>query len=290
MQYKVSPTHLYPPTLSTISLYQASEHADHEYTQIIVLVALLRQHFKKQQDKHTHRGLISSKRRGGITSNPDPVLDDTTARLRLPALARAKMAITNSFDNLRSKSGQEKKQLKSSDEERVEEVKTIDVTQSLNVRPRSPLFSRKTNIDTLMAPIATSPKQGGLTKHRNRSWTGGERLQSSRHTMTVTQENKKTENQDKRTENLVQDDHKTVIFKTPPTLKDKRLHEPGRKKRLSLTPPSVSPLKKEYQRGHQRAGSHVTRSWRREIFDSVVSTPTKLDSNFPQPESDICKQ
>ena len=98
---------------------------------------------------------------------------DTSSRLRVPALTRAKDAITNSIENLKNRP--------SGRGSRFHKTKTVDkqpnddqVSQSLNARPISPLFSKKTNLDTLMAPIPTTPiKQRSKDEvRRERSWSG----------------------------------------------------------------------------------------------------------------------
>lgn len=276
-QYKVSqphPSHATPISCHTL---QASEHADHEYTQIVVLVALLRQHFQRQQERHTHRGPGPSKTTSQrARANGEPTaLDDSSSRLRLPALTKAKMAITSSFDNLRSRSLQtsliEKKPGKSEEQEKgsVEDRKSFSLNMS---KPASPLFSRRTSIDTLMAPIVTTPIKEGVSHGRNRSWTAGEWEHPQSDQPAPVNTTKKGEEQ-----------REVKTPQRPPRLNSRVLHQADKKERksdrFSLTPPSVSVNKgSNFVKGHRRATSHgISKSLRQEIFDSV-STPTKLES------------
>ena len=144
-----------PHTSFPIPPPQNSEHATQEFTQIVTLVALLRQHFQRQQDNHTHRAFGAG---GG--------LEDSSARLRVPALSRAKNALASSIDNLRTRQQQNNNQTtkKSSTkiangENRTAAAAASDerVSQSLSLPVHSPIFARKTKLDTLMAPISMSP-------------------------------------------------------------------------------------------------------------------------------------
>ena len=142
---------------------QLSEHADHEYTQIIVLVGLIRQYFQRQQALHTHPGT------GGLLTNTSL---EASSRLRLPALSRAKDAIASSIENLKNRpSGRGSRFTKNKPTDKQQDDQ---VTQSLNVRSVSPLFSKKTNLDTLMAPIPTTPVKQRTKEEvrRERSWSG----------------------------------------------------------------------------------------------------------------------
>ena len=140
-----------------------------------MLVALLRQHFQHKQEKHAHRGLLPPKPVSNRRSSNSTV-EESSTRLNVPALTRAKMAITNSFENLRSKSATEKRRKQNGgdkNEDKVQEDQRDLQTESLNTRSLSPLFARKTNIDTLMAPVSTSPLKEGLQRGRGRSYTAG---------------------------------------------------------------------------------------------------------------------
>lgn len=272
-----------------------------------MLVALLRQHFQKKQEKHTHRGLLPPK----LSTRPptghrvgDSALEDSSSRLTVPALTRAKMAITNSFENLRSKPALDKKRKLSQHEKA--ELGQLDASQSLNVRSVSPLFARKTNIDTLMAPVATSPLKEE-SRGRERSWTAGVRRTILPRVTTSNDKNQEEKNKDKKEQNQEEknideeeekqrDKAQSETATTPHrTVLHKRRKSPGNLQRdrpplrHSLTPPSGSGVEKYLQfRGHRRSTSNIiSRSWRQEIFDSV-STPTKLDGGF-RASDDICK-
>ncbi len=235
-------------------------------------------------------------------------MEEATGRLRLPSLARAKMAITSSFENLRVKPGQGQEAKK---QQRVggdggsegDEFKGKDVkSNSLNLQSPSPLFSRKTNITTLMNPIVTSPKRE--TAVRQRAWTAGERVpltlpgEDREESVLVSEEsalvsNTLVSNTGPAASLLMDDDDDTVpekagVYKTPQRSHVFRSLREGKLERHSLTPPS-SQQQHHYRTNHRRTTSHViTRSWRQEIFDSV-STPTKLDRKAHRPSSDICK-
>ena len=73
---------------------QASEHADHDFTQLVVLVSLIREHLQKKQKEHVHPAHTSSS--GGTLDTQQPLKPP-----RLSKLERAKLALTSSFDNLR---------------------------------------------------------------------------------------------------------------------------------------------------------------------------------------------
>ena len=260
----------------TCGLCQSSEHADHEYTQIIVLVALLRQHFQRKQEKHTHRGLLPPK--PTTAKAPSRVNSSAETRLTVPALARAKMAITSSFENLRSKPPTEKKQ-----KSKTENQQSSDVYRS-----SSPLFARKTSINTLMAPVSTSPlREGG---GRSRSWTAGvgeicrpapvsleSNNQGDKDQGKIQGDSDESEKQNGGDDKGVSE---TPMFTTP---KKKDLQH-----RHSLTPPSSS-AEEFLFKGHRRSTSTITfGSWRQEIYDSVC-TPTKLEKDFNRADSDICE-
>ena len=154
-----------------------SEHATQEFTQIVTLVALLREHFQRQQDNHTHRAFGAG---GG--------LEDSSAKLKLPALSRAKNALASSIDNLRTRQqnnqSTKKPSTKTNEGSRPAAAPAASdekVSQSLNLPVHSPIFARKTKLDTLMAPISMSPSpsQEGEKKlgsqlplrGRERSWS-----------------------------------------------------------------------------------------------------------------------
>ena len=253
-----------------------------------MLVALLRQHFQRRQEKHTHRGLMATK----LPSHKPPVhgnsvLEESSSRLTVPALTRAKNAITSSFENLRSKPVTDKKQRSKPDSQQMDLC-----TQSLTGRTVSPLFARRTSINTLMAPVSTSP-MGGDGAGRERSWTAGvgeilRRPQSQ----IVVHDPSSTKDQSREKTNEDKGSEKDV-FKTPhrsfaPSRRSFG-SEKGRRLRHSLTPPSSAADGKYIRQGHRRSSSNVvSSSWRQEIFDSVC-TPTKLERAFPSFDSEICE-
>ena len=77
---------------------QSSEHAEHEFNQLVVLVSLIRERLQKKQQKHIHP--IHNVAGTSGTSH-----HQTLKPPRLSKLERAKLALTNSFDNLRNKGG-----------------------------------------------------------------------------------------------------------------------------------------------------------------------------------------
>lgn len=223
-------------------------------------------------------------------------LEESSARLAVPALTRAKNAITSSFENLRSKPVTEKKQKSKP------EIQQSDVhSQSLTTRSASPLFARRTSIDTLMAPVSTSPMKEGDGTGRDRSWTAGvgemwqrPRPQGRHDPSTKNQDGKGKEKEKEDGEKAKKDDEKDV-FKTPrrsfAATRRRNFHgaDQGHRVRLSLTPPSSATIEKYHAKGHRRSTSNiVSSSWRQEIFDSV-STPTKLEFGTARADSEICK-
>lgn len=175
----------FPFLYQSLFLSQISEHATQEFTQIVTLVALLRQHFQRQQDNHTHRAFGAGAGGG---------LEDSSARLKLPALSRAKNALASSIDNLRTRQQNNQTTKKPSSNNKTsggeeKENRTVAtagderVSQSLSLPIHSPIFARKTKLDTLMAPISMSPSpsQDGdkkklgsqlpVREKRERSWS-----------------------------------------------------------------------------------------------------------------------
>lgn len=271
----------------------------------------MRQHFQKRQEKHTHRGLLPPKVGRRLTA--DHNAEEISGRLAVPALTRAKLAITNSFENLRSKPTADKKQkslMKAEEEQQQQQQlqqKDDQLSQSHD-RSLSPLFSRKSHIDTLMAPVTTSPFKGDKdTTKRNRSWTDmtsglGKMRQLSHASVVKVSNNNKTsarkilqeeQDREKEQEQATQNKKSDGMVKTPtrltPVLKKRNLHQVS-DARHCMTPPASSSEDKygfSRARGHRRTSSHgITRSWRQEIFDSV-SSPTKLDSAISN--NDICE-
>lgn len=203
------------------------------------------------------------------------------------------MAITSSFENLRSKPTTDKKQK----QDKADTQQIDSHYQSLNMRSSSPLFARKTSIGTLMSPLTTSPMKEG----RARAWTAG--VGEMHHQPLLSEETSKSLKADMslegskgssfNSENLEGMKEQNVF--TTPNRVNKKQRSRGRGRgggggriRHSLTPPSVS--SGEEHRGHRRSTSNIiTGSWRQEIFDSVC-TPTKLvESGIHRANSDICE-
>ena len=292
-------TILYP--LNCLCWLQVSEHADHEFTQIVVLVTLLRQHFQRLQDKHTHRGLVTSKFGGRNdtrqeTRSQPRASDDYSNKLKVPAIARAKHIIANSFENLRSKSSEDQDRRKRSSEGGV-----AGHTQSL--------FTRKSSIDTLMSPIhskssSVDEETESRLQARRGSWM-------ARATPTPPQLNLDTEDSEEEDRHAGPGDEPGGPGRGPqqsgkgsdegeesgnssPSCQSEssgmfpRLRDPVHDRFVSLTPPS-SGTEKLFKH-HRRAGSHeACISVRQEIFESVV-TPSKLERGHRKTtaSSDIC--
>ncbi len=179
-------------------------------------------------------------------------------------------------------------------------------TESLNMRSLSPLFARKTNIDTLMAPVSTSPLKEAMERGRGRSYTAGAgkilRAQPLPPLNSKTLEKGKEEKKKHKgssgepavsggegdseqraegsgEEKEVKTPHRSIVTK-------RRSLSEKRGMRHSLTPPSGTSVD-NLGRGHKRSTSNiVSRTWRQEIYDSVC-TPGKLEHRA---DSDICEQ
>ena len=294
---------------------QVSEHADHEYTQIIVLVALLRQHSQRLQDKHTHRGLVTSKvgarltgQRTGVSTTKagdgggEGVVD---TKLKVPAIARAKNMIANSFENLRSKP-----------QALAEKPKKTSSTALVTKPNAQSLFSRKSSIDTLMSPVRSksSSVDEDMNKEkrlqakrdaegRTRSWTSCTGLLPPK--LILDSEEFETE---KVADEEEPDNVETIridepvgchegamtshyaLPKTPQGQRTRSLREAVQSRYLSLTPPSTSTSEGLFSKQHRRAVSHeMGSSWRQDIFESVV-TPGKLEKGHRRTttSADIC--
>lgn len=116
---------------------QQSEHVDHEFAQLVVLVALLRKHFEHQQEFHVH-GLAGEthqsrqklpggqdQRAGGASKKPS-------------ALERAKMKLASSFDNLKGRRQHRVLQRSNTDEVHGSEPKpSFEGDEAEEMRPRS---------------------------------------------------------------------------------------------------------------------------------------------------------
>ena len=104
-------------------------------------------------------------------------MDESSLKPKLPALSRAKNALASSINNLPVKKNNVKSRKES---ERAGEERA---SQSLSLPVHSPIFTRKTKLDDLMAPIPVSPatekekklESRLLPKTRERSWS--DRLQ-----------------------------------------------------------------------------------------------------------------
>lgn len=291
-------------------MLQMSEHADHEFTQIIVLVALLRRHFQRMQDKHTHRGVVTSKvgrkmngrGMGGVTNSAGVGPGgDNAAKLKVPAIARAKMIIANSFENLRSSKPSEtldrsRKSSGASDQ---------SATQTL--------FARKSSIGTLMSPVHSKSSstdedtssellQVSQREGRSRSsWTSDTAIRPPR--LVLDSEESEVDRggveEEPSWSSVV-----TVAGEVEPTGNTspdlshlsrtqswRGLRNMKRTPFLSLTPPSSSTNKVTFNKNHRRAVSHeIGNSWRQEIFDSIL-TPGKSENGHHKirTSTDICK-
>lgn len=308
-----------------------SEHADHEYTQIVVLVGLIRRYFMRQQELHTHPGT------GVITpSSSSNSLDTSSSRLRLPTLTRAKNALTTSIENLRNKPSDRGprffKSLRSSasvDKPVEKMVEDKRGTQSLNVKTLSPLFSRKTALDTLMAPIPTTPVKQKTEEdtRRERTWSGFIHKRSPR-SSTIEDADTKGEHKpllqqigkdetgspppDKQDQPIVSEKHATFKLqdlndkqtsptsKTPSTpvrkIRSNRPRDRLKFQRHSLTPPArmstSSPLETEprFRKTHRRSTSYAfTVSSWRQEIFESVNTPTKPNGSRKANTAEFCK-
>lgn len=166
--------------LTYVHTPQETEHANHDYTQVVVLVAILRQYFHKKQEGHIHPSASQVRISERQWSTDKPV---HTNRTRLSALERTKMALTSSFENLRSKKHLKKP---SPDSNSVERSITPEPqgSQSLNLpATTSPIFMRRTDINSLMDPISSlagkveekGSEKGEEKGHESgikRSWSG----------------------------------------------------------------------------------------------------------------------
>ena len=223
------------------------------------------------------------------------------------------MAITNSIENLRSKSATEKRHKSSQsggEKEENKDQKPKDQrdlrSESLNVRSLSPLFARKTSIDTLMAPISTSPLKEGLERGRGRSYTAGpgEILRAQPVAPLERRNGKEQVKSSNEEKNKLQKggrgekEHEQSIVESKEEIRTPRRSIPAKRRSLSeqhppsrhhpmrhsLTPPSG--VDKYLTKGHRRSSSNiVSRTWRQEIYDSVC-TPSQLEHRA---DSDICE-
>jgi len=197
--------------------------------------------------------------------------------------------ITNSFENLRSKSI-ERQDRKSS------EGSAADHAQSL--------FTRKSSIDTLMSPVHSNSSsteeesevrlQEKRREGRMRSWTSGDTpippLPPSR--LLLDMEDCEGGVSQAGPEGVLGSEEggmsgdSTPISESPHCSGNfPRLHDPLHDRLSSLTPPTSGTGKH-----HSRVGSHEVRgSVRQEIFESVV-TPGKLERAHRKTtaSSDIC--
>ena len=263
---------------------QHSEHADHEYTQIIVLVNLIRHHFQQRQDSHTHTGT------GSITSSH--ITQDPAPSRLLPALARAKIALASSFENLKNKQSDRNSKLFRS-------KMVSHGSHGYQSFPPSSLFSKKTTLDTLLSPIPTSPVAKQQTEEdvrRVRTWSGFihkspgsshsdlqetqgnsptidtpvESFSDSKETVASTPKKKTSFQSNENMEFIIPSTPVRKILGTRPhSLRGGKhdrhsIHHPLRKP--TLTPP---PPDKKY-RTHRRATSFAVTSWRQEMFESCT--------------------
>lgn len=136
---------------------------DHDYTQMVALVAILRQHFQSKQENHTHPSIRTTEKQLSIEKSAN------TNRGRLSALERAKMALTSSFDNLRTRK-QLKKAGSDDNSDRRSATPEPQGSQSLNLPSNvSPILSKKTSVSSLLGPVSTGETAPNELK---RSWSG----------------------------------------------------------------------------------------------------------------------
>ena len=252
------------------SLSQSSEHATQEFTQIVTLVALLRQHFQRQQESHTHRGL-------GTASG----LDERSLKPKLPALSRAKNALASSFTNLPTKKNSVKSQKDS--ETAVDER----ASQSLNLPIHSPIFTRKTKLDELMAPIPLSPSTEKEKKMesrlaprlRERSWSDRLQKRKGREIKISNEETDSVKKTDEAKQNGGEKDEKRKTLPPPLVSKKEQLsnRRPKSPSPLATSPPATSQKKFEAMtttpRRTPRRGWRGNRSSRTPPAQ-MVSTPS----------------
>lgn len=161
---------------SFISLFlQSSEHADHEFTQLVVLVSLIREHLQKKQEGHFHP--IHNVLDTSSTQQQPPKPS------RLSKLERAKLALASSFDNLRRGNRSAEKH-----PEKLTKSLTIEDTSSTV----SHLVTEKRHASVGSKPPAKKPPKGkknGLERSSSARTTvvkesgdssGGEEMRSRR--------------------------------------------------------------------------------------------------------------
>ena len=110
----------------------------------MLLISLLRRHFQQEQLKHTH----------GTEAQSIPKESDNTAR------TRSFSTITQPPKTFMGKLLARKKQSKALKDAEVSDEGKGQVSNSQPPRPHSPIFSRKSDLKTLLSPVnqATEPK------------------------------------------------------------------------------------------------------------------------------------
>ena len=276
-------------------------------------MALLRKHFQRHQESHTHRGF-------GTGSG----LDEGSSKLKIPALSRAKNALASSIDNLRTRQQNNQSSRKSTSAKTREGGGTAansndKVSQSLDLPVHSPLFTRKAKLDDLMAPISMSPSPSADKEQKKqlqlgvRERSNSERLQKHKiRELTTASNGSDREEKDKAKESIRNKSRRRTPPSMPSAVKEvpafQRSRSPSplvtsppatsqktfdnfltprrtpalgltglKGKRLSRTPPAqtVSTASDhQLRRGHKRSTSYTCRA---EIFESV-NTPERRNS------------
>ena len=305
---------------SFISLFlsQISEHATQEFTQIVTLVALLRQHFQRQQDNHTHRAFGAGAGGG---------LEDSSARLKLPALSRAKNALASSIDNLRTRQQNNQTTKKPSSNNKTsggeeKENRTVAtagderVSQSLSLPIHSPIFARKTKLDTLMAPISMSPSpsQDGdkklgsqlpVREKRERSWSESVKKHKIRELPTGSGGESPPSPRNKERDRSKERKAKGSRRSPPPVSSTKTGKEPSAPQRTKpvspLTSPPATSSRKKFETFHQtprrtptlglssRKGKRASRTPPAQMVSTPVEYPPGVRRGHRRSTSYTCR-
>lgn len=117
-----------------MSEYKSSEHADHEFTQLVVLVSLIREHLQKKQQEHIHP--IHN-----VAGTSGTNHHQTLKPPRLSKLERAKLALTNSFDNLRKGS------IRNSENRKRRFGKSMTTDETTGTAPLLTMENRRASLD-----------------------------------------------------------------------------------------------------------------------------------------------
>ena len=150
-------TYVHRDPLSNIFLVQSSEHADHEFTQLVVLVSLIREHLQKKQQEHIHPIANSDAADTLQTKNHQPVKP-----VRMSPLERAKLALTSSFDNLRKGSAG-----KTTEKRQRQFGKSLTTEDATATVPLLATEDRRASLD----PKLLAEKRGRSKLALERSWS-----------------------------------------------------------------------------------------------------------------------